>query len=102
MDRDTWNSLSHFHTFDLVQRQFERRHERELNSERTWEIISCFIQAQEYFRSADAAAETVRPHLLYYGVLSISRGIILFLNSSAREATLSAKHGLRTGAWEQV
>lgn len=102
MDRDTWNSLSHFRTFDLVQRQFVLRHERELSSERTWEIISCFIQAHEYFSSAEAAAETVRPVLLYYGVLSISRGIILFLDGSTREATLSAKHGLRTGAWEQV
>jgi hypothetical protein len=101
MNRDALSTLSHFQSFDLVQREFERWHGRELNAERTWEIVSSFVQGEEYFVSASAAAEAVRPLLLYYGVLSISRGLIIFL-SNVSEATLKASHGLGLGRGKRL
>jgi YaaC-like Protein len=102
VDRDTWNSLSQFQTFDLVQRRFKRRYGLDLNADRTWEITACFVQAQEYFSNAERSAEPVRPLLLYYGALALSRGLILFLKSDAREATLSPRHGLTAVDWQQT
>lgn len=102
MDRETANELSRFQSFDLVQRAFHAKHGLELNAERTHEIISSFIQAKGYLDSAATAAEAVRPLLLYYGVLSMSRGTILFLEPSKREDTLKPSHGLDTEHWRQV
>jgi len=99
MESDVWNSLSRFQTHDLVRREYERRHGRELSAARTWELTSCFVQAREYFASAKSAAEAVRPLLLYYGVLSVSRGMILFLKPGATEESLKPSHGLRTNNW---
>jgi hypothetical protein len=101
MDRDASDTLSYFQSFDLVQREFQRWHGRELNAERTWEIVSSFVQGQEYFVSASTAAEAVRPLLLYYGVLSVGRGLILFLTGRS-EATIKSSHGLALGPWEET
>src|SRR5262245_1989886 len=97
----TRNSLSHLQSFDLVQREFHRWHGRELNAERTWEIVSSFVQGQEYFESAATAAEAVRPLLLYYGVLSLSRGLIIFLQNIS-EAALKPSHGLEMKSWRDT
>jgi len=101
-NRDVWNSLSHFQTHDLVQRAYKEKHQRSLNSQPTWEIASCFIQGRGYFESASAASEAVRPLLLYYGVLALSRGIILFLEKGAREDTLKSGHGLHVHDWKST
>jgi hypothetical protein len=101
MNRNVWNQLSIFQTFDLVQREFLSWHGRKLSAERTWEFVSSFIQGREYFESATAAAEAVRPLLLYYGVLSLCRALIIFLRGVS-EATLRASHGLTLGPWEET
>jgi hypothetical protein len=74
LNRETWNEISQCQTFDLVRRAYHRKHDRKLNAQRNWEIISCFIQAQAYFESATAASETVRPLLLYSHGLHEPRG----------------------------
>jgi hypothetical protein len=102
MDRNIWNSLAHFQAHDLIQRAFKDKHSRELNAERAWEINACFIQGEEYFRNATLAAESVRPLLLFYGVSSLSRGIILFGDASAREVNLKASHGLGAKDWKRI
>ena len=90
MDRNVWNNLSCFQTNDFIRREYKRLHGGSINAGKTKEIISCFVQGQEYFRNAAAAAETVRPLLLYYGVTSLSVGSILFLNREAREVNHTA------------
>jgi hypothetical protein len=99
LDKKIWNALSHFQTHDLVRQRYERKHGRKLNAQRTWEISSCFIQGQEYFENAAAADETVRPLLLYYGVLSLSKGLILFLDRSLNEESMKPGHGLSAKGW---
>lgn len=61
--------------------------------------MSCISQGRGYFENARDADESVRPLLLYYGVLSLSRGLILFLNPESREATLKQSHGLEILDW---
>jgi len=102
MDRNLWNQISIYQSSDLVKREYKRKHQLELNTEETWEIVSCFMQAREYFSNAEAADLSVKPLLLYYGVLALSRGIILFLDPNSNEATLKAGHGLKTGKWEEI
>jgi len=67
---------------------------------RAQEIVSAFAQGREYFSAADAAGLLVRPLLQYYGVLSLSRGLVLFLNmDNLRENALPQSHGLTATGW---
>jgi YaaC-like Protein len=98
---EPWAELSLFESRDLVERKFRERHERYLSAEKAREIVSAVAQSREFFRSAAAAADLVRPLLLYYGVLTLSRALILFLQPAHREATLKPSHGLSAVEWGQ-
>lgn len=100
LDKKIWNALCQFQTHDLVRRRYLQKHEVEADPQKAREISACFIQGQEYFASATAADETVRPLLLYYGIQSLSKGMILFLNHSADELSLQSGHGLSTSKWK--
>ena len=96
---NTWYALREFETRDITSRSYQNRHALELNAREAREITSNFIQAREYFRSASEADFTVRPLLQYYGVVSLSRGLTLFLEPTKREATLKQSHGLQVCDW---
>ncbi|MGQ0641210.1 MAG: YaaC family protein [Gemmatimonadaceae bacterium] len=96
---DPWSELSLFESRDVVERKFRKRHDRSLGAEKAREIVSAFAQAREFFRSAAAAADLVRPLLLYYGVLTLTRALVLFLRPRVREAALKQSHGLGVLDW---
>lgn len=99
-ERRTWEELSIFESHDYVGKWYDARHGRSLNAVRTREIASCFTQGREYFASAKSAATSVRPLLLYYGVLSLSRGVILLRDRTKTEANLKPNHGLEVVDWQ--
>jgi hypothetical protein len=101
MNRD-WNKLLEFETRDLVERFVYARFERKPNAAKVQEITSNFIQGREYFKSADKSDFTVKPLLQYYGVLALSKGLILALNPSLSETHLKASHGLEIKNWKQI
>jgi len=92
---DVWERLSLYESRDLVNRFYNNRHGRQLNTKRAKEITSHFAQGREYFYNAKQAAELVRPLLFYYGILSFSRGLIIFLDSNKWEENLKPQHGLK-------
>ena len=91
---DHWARLSIYESTDLVRDLFFRRHGRELSSGKAREIVSAVAQGREYFSAAKEAGLLVCPLLQYYGVLSLSRALILLLNRSFRETSLPQAHGL--------
>lgn len=100
MDRiDAWEQLSVFESHDFIFHWYETHNKRKPNASLIRSISSCFVQGREYFSSAANASLSVRPLLLYYGVISLSRGLILLRNSYAREATLKPSHGLEVVDW---
>jgi hypothetical protein len=90
----TWNFLREFESKDLIKRFYKKKHGLELNSTKAFEISSAFIQGREYFSSYSKADISVQPLLLYYGIVSLSRGLILFLNHRAKENNIAPAHGL--------
>jgi hypothetical protein len=98
----TWNELLAFESRDLVGRYIMEKYNRELNRERTLQIISNFIQGREYYRSSEDANPTVRPLLQYYGVMALSKGLILSTDLNKTEAQLKGSHGLEINNWNQV
>lgn len=97
-----WNELLEFETRDLVDRFIHKRHGRELNANRIHQITSNFIQGREYFISAESGSITVKPLLQYYGVMALSKGLILSLNLSLTEDQLKSSHGLEVKNWKEV
>lgn len=96
---DSWARLSLYESTDLVRGLFRQRHDRELNTEKAREIVSAVAQGREYFSAAAEAGLLVRPLLQYYGVLSLSRGLILLLSHNLRETSLPQAHGLSSVGW---
>lgn len=96
---DSWARLSLYESTDLVKGLFNKRHGRELNTGKAEEIVSAIAQGREYFSAAADAGLLVRPVLQYYGVLALSRGLILLLSPKLSESALPSAHGLSSSAW---
>lgn len=99
---DTWNGLLEFETRDLVYQFFQRKFSREASAGKIKEITSNFIQGREYFVNAERANFTVKPLLLYYGVMALSRGLILSCSPRLSEAALKPSHGLEVKNWQEA
>jgi hypothetical protein len=94
-----WERLEYYETQDILSRMYYQKHNHDLSNSKSLEIISCLLQGRRYFSSANGADDLVKPLLLYYGVLSLSRALILFKESQLRETSLSQSHGLGIHDW---
>lgn len=99
--KDTWEILAFYESRDLLHRTYEERFGQSPISNKVEEITYHLAQGREYFSSAKQSALLVRPLLLYYGVLALSRALILFLDSK-RERELKQGHGVEIPNWKNV
>ena len=95
-----WAALSAYESTELVRRFAKERTDREPNASKAREIAAHFAQGREYFRNAAGAGELVRPLILYYGVVALARGAILFLDPS--KSKVVGDHGLDGSGWEDL
>ncbi|BEH23800.1 YaaC family protein [Burkholderia pseudomallei] len=102
MQATHWEALRNYESYELIKRDYHERHGRTPSTAHAREISAPFAHARSYFMSARNADQTVKPLLLYYGVLSLSRGLTLALSRGRREATLAAAHGLSTLQWQNA
>ena len=102
MTNQEWHEISRFESYDLAKSWYKQTHEREMNAAKTKQINAFFIQGREYFKSALSSDMSVKPLLLYYGVLSLSRGAILLKNTSKKGESLAQSHGLREVNWRET
>lgn len=77
-----WAALSLYESTDLVKRFAAQRTGRSPNTTKAREISAHSAQGREYFRSAAGTGELVRPLILYYGVVALARGAVLFLDTA--------------------
>jgi hypothetical protein len=89
-----WEIIANYESHELMRVRYHAKHGRDANAAHAREIASPFIQARHYYDAAAAADRTVKPLLLYYGVVSLSRALVLFLLRGLREAALAPGHGL--------
>lgn len=98
--KNTWNKLLEFETRDLVERFIVKKYNLKASARQILEITSNFIQAREYFKNSKKSAICVKPLLLYYGVMSMARGLILANSPKLSESALKPSHGLETTNWK--
>ena len=99
---NTWHFLREFESKDLVKQYINKKYEYSLNTEKALEITSAFKQGRSYFESSKYADISVKPLLQYYGVVALSRGLILILNKTARENNMKPSHGLKICNWSTI
>src|SRR5689334_13902746 len=99
MQQETWQQLLSFESRDLVSMWFKRIHDRDLNARRAKEITAAAKQAREFFRNSDAADNSVKPLLTFYGIASLARALTLILKRDGGEEGLTKGHGLETIDW---
>jgi hypothetical protein len=97
-----WDTIANYEAHDIVRAHYKAKHAWEPNAALAREIAAPFIQARHYYASAADADRTVKPLLLYYGVLSLSRGLVLFLTRKLRDSALAQSHGLSVTDWQSV
>ena len=102
MTNREWHEISRFESYDLARSWYQQTHQREMNAAKTRQINAFFIQGREYIKSASSADMSVKPLLLYYGVLSLSRGAILLRNDGKKEESLAQSHGLKEVNWRRT
>lgn len=100
MQAEHWEVLRNYESYELIKKDYHDRHGRTPSTAHAREIAAPFAHARSYFTAAQHADQTVKPLLLYYGVLSLSRGLTLALSRGRRESTLAAAHGLSTLQWQ--
>src|SRR5438876_7142282 len=96
-----WEGLTLYESLDMIHRSYQKKHGLEASTNKARQIVFNFTHGREYFRSAQQAQLYVKPLILYYGVLSLCRGLMLFLNHSALETGLEEGHGLNTIQWKE-
>ena len=97
-----WHEIARFESHDLVQSWYETTHGQKPSAAKISQINAFFTQGREYFTNAASADMSVKPLLLYYGVLSLSRGAILLRDTVKKEESLKKKHGLEVFQWEET
>ena len=95
-----WKTISRFESHDFVAKWYRKAHGRHANATKVAQINACFAHGREYFRNAEHSDMSVKPLLLYYGVLSCCRGVILANNPDKKEESLKPRHGLETVDWQ--
>lgn len=99
---NVWYFLKEFESKDIVKRFFIRKYNYSISANKALEINSAFTQGREYFFSSQKADISVRPLLQYYGVVALSRGLILILDKNSRENNIIPSHGLKIKNWSEV
>lgn len=97
-----WDTIANYEAHDIVRKRYKAKHSWEPNAAHAREIAAPFTQARHYYHSAANADRTVKPILLYYGVVSLSRGLVLFLTKTLRDAAIAQSHGLSISNWQSV
>jgi len=97
-----WHYLREFESKEIIKRFILNKYSYNISTEKAIEINSAFIQGREYFTSSQDADISVRPLLLYYGIVSLSRGLILLLDKNSREQNIKPSHGLKIINWQQI
>jgi len=102
MNRETWDQLLNFESRELVARNLAKRYpdwKLVRTKEVSAEVCAAFRQARSYFESASEANAAIKPLLMYYGVLGLTRGLVMFTGQKLREANLDPRHGLTAKGW---
>jgi hypothetical protein len=89
-----WNEFRFLESSANVRTLLSRTRGRRPSATVARDIAACLQQGRQFVESASDAPLGIRPLLLYYGVSSLAKAVVLASRSAAID-TLSQSHGLR-------
>lgn len=99
LEDKAWKVLRDFESTERIKAAYLKFHGRKIGTGQAREISAPFSHGRSYFESAASSDPAIRPLLLYYGVMNLSRGLVLMLSRGIRESALKASHGLTCEDW---
>jgi len=103
LNKTVWDFFLYFRNEETLKRYLENRYERlgvkEIHKavyEATPKIIFNIIHAEHYFRAGECADVLIKPVLLYYGMINLSKALINSIDATYPTTTSVLKHGLST------
>ena len=99
-EANAWDFFANYELFELIKKAYVERHNQTPNTTRSRQIAAPFVHARGFYRAAGVSDLTIKPLLLYYGALALTRGLVLMLTKGLAEATLAQSHGLTTKNWQ--
>lgn len=80
---EVWNLLLFYESWKNVKRTYEQQFpEEDFPKNKAHDISYLIKQARNYFKVARTSDFTVRPLLVYYGVYSLAKAVVLYKNRS--------------------
>lgn len=95
-----WQNLTLYENTALVRNLYQRKHGGSMNATKARQVASQFAQGRQYYESAAGAGDLVRPLILFYGTMALSRGLVMFLDQKI--STIKGTHGLSEKAWDRL
>jgi len=89
-----WETLRSYQSEGLLKYRLQKSGEQNPSAARIDDIIAHIRQAENYFSSALSSDLIIRPLILYYGCLSLTRAAILILSIGKTVETLKSSHGM--------
>ena len=102
MNRDIWDYVFRFESYDYVSRLYGEVHGVKADPRKGREINASFFSREKVFRERKGASMGVKPLLLYYGVLSLCSGLVFCRDQDKTETRRNHSHGLSRPGWGQV
>lgn len=102
MTAAAWDELELYGNRDLLSRAYVHRHGGKLSEKKARQISANLAQGRQYFNASFKVGLIAKPLLVYYGVLSICRAIILYRDRASGEESLHSSHGLAAVGWAQT
>jgi hypothetical protein len=97
--RDIWSQLTVYESAELVKKILLKRFGKRPVEHRPLEVAAYVSQGRQYFEAAQRSEPLIKPLVLYYGVLSLSRAVILCSEVGLRHDALVSRHGVTTERW---
>jgi len=101
-DPKPWPDLKMLESREICAKALYQRHGRKISALQPLDIATAIAQGRQYFESARGAPHLTRPLLLYYGVLSLARSVIMASDVKGRETGLAEGHGLNASHWKET
>jgi len=101
-DPKPWPDLKMLESREICAGALHQRHGRKISARQSLDVATAIAQGRQYFESAKGASHLTKPLLLYYGVLSLARSVIMASDVKGGETSLAEGHGLNAFQWKET
>src|SRR5438270_8742338 len=84
-NRSIWQYLKRYENPEFVAKKLKKDYPgiaSSLRKQKAQHIVDCIRQAESYFNTANMSELSIKPLILYYGMLNLAKALMLFGDNS--------------------